>query len=792
MTEEDAATFQADLIAALTYVVDNTESPDDAVVDEQDAVTHYSDVLGGISIHKNISRTPEAGSGGHSITSMTVLSDKATSSGSVDDSEQVHPLLVSYTDIVTGDFEMGTGSSEIPDIEHVADVFVGLSLDNGSTWKLTNISNTADKSSIQVNFWGDGSLEDYYGHSFSPAIKTEGNRVLVVWNDKYCASGNPLDLDNTGTVEDPEYADDLYQVNGPQGTIDYEGAEYYGDELVPAHEVPFSCVMSARGTFADGVLTWHAPEQLTTGRRDSNKVAIASSESGFVVTWQEDPTGLRPGRGAGPGDGWSGASVNHRTDIWYSYIAMADFDATDGEVVDGDVTKPKSLNNLSYPVRITDNAVCQNDTATAGTSALYCVDLCTNNGYLDDATSNDDGKCYSAYQDPITEIYNAADNTVVVEDQILNGDTGASRPVIGLFGSTVILGYEETKGLAENLPGIPNTESDVDVEDQGKIAYVHAFEMDTPDTIAPGKIVNPLRANEADGTPVLENVRRLTLVAQVDSGEATVGTDYLWGILYKSGIETQGASSDMYLSLATDYTLESMTSPQWNLSARTDDTDDSEVGTWSSDNLDDATWENDYENTFSPRGFLRGSNIFIGFEYTPSWRIANQEHLANNFNIIRSFDNGATWQAPVNISGITDNVTSTLDPRLISAPEGITGENALASDAANPDVIFVSYGTLDLVTGLEADLFVTRSTDAGATWEKVPSTADSSVMINDSISKTVAEEKEVQGIATPDGNTLYSIWLQELDPDDEAAAEASDHILGSDIWIQRRDYTTEE
>ena len=792
MTEDEAIAFQTDLIAALTYVVDNTESPDDVVVDEQDAVTHYSDVLGGISIHKNISRTPEAGSGNHSIASMTtVFTDKTTSSGSVDTSEQVHPLLVSYTDVVTGDFAMGTGSSEIPDIEHVADVFVGLSLDNGSTWKLTNISNTADKSSVDVDFWGTGTNLPYYGHSFKPAIRIQGNNVLVAWNDKYCASGNPLNLEDTSTTDTPVYAADLYLVNGPQGTIDYEGAEYYGDELVPAHEVPFSCVMSARGIYDDAThqIIWHAPMQLTTGRRDSNKIAIASSAAGFVVTWQEDPDGLRPGKGAGPGDGWSGASVNHGADIWYSYITMADFTATEGTVVDGVVTKPKSLNNLSYPVRITDNAVCKSGVE----SAQYCTDLCTNNGYLSDATSNDDGKCYSDFNDPITEIYNTSDSTIAVEPQLLNGDTGASRPVIGLFGATgttVILGYEETKGLAENLPGIPNTESVVDIEDQGKIAYVHAFEMDTPDTIAPGKIVNPLRPNEADGTWVLENVRRLTMVTQVDPAEATPGTDYLWGILYKSGIETQGGSSDMYLSLATDYTLESMTSPQWNLSARTDDTDDSEFGTWSSDNLDDATWENDYENTFSPRGFLRGSRIFIGFEYTPSWRIANQEHLANNFFVIRSFDNGANWQAPVNISNITNNVTSTLDPRLIPAAMGVSG-SPLASDTANPDVIFVSYGTLDLVTGLEADLFVTRSTDAGATWEKVPSTADPEVMENDYISKTVAEEKEVQGVPTPDGNTLYSIWLQELDPEDPEAAEAPDHIVGSDIWIQRRDYTAE-
>ena len=55
----------------------------------------------------------------------------------------------------------------------------------------------------------------------------------------------------------------------PQGIIDYEGAEYYGDELVPWRMKYHSAVSCLRVVFfADGVLTWHAPMQLTTGRRD--------------------------------------------------------------------------------------------------------------------------------------------------------------------------------------------------------------------------------------------------------------------------------------------------------------------------------------------------------------------------------------------------------------------------------------------------------------------------------------------------------------------------------------------
>ncbi len=51
--------------------------------------------------------------------------------------------------------------------------------------------------------------------------------------------------------------------------------------------------------------------------------AIDGAENaGFGIVWQEDPTGLRPGYGEGPGEGWSGATAHHKTDLWYSYITL--------------------------------------------------------------------------------------------------------------------------------------------------------------------------------------------------------------------------------------------------------------------------------------------------------------------------------------------------------------------------------------------------------------------------------------------------------------------------------------
>jgi len=817
LSEEEALSFKTLLQTILASVVSETESPDDEVVDEEEAVDHFTEVMSGdITIHKNISRTPEAGSGGQGIQSMMLQTATYSTTGEVDETTLVRPLLVSYTDIVDGDFLMGTGSSEIPDIEHVSDVFMALSLDKGESWKSINVSNTGDDSSIEVDFWGDGQKVPYYGYSFKPAMKTEGNKVLVAWQDKFCPSGNPSGFTATGDGDSNTYPDDLYLVNGPQGTINYEGIETYEGEVVPAHEVPFSCIWTARGVLneEEHTIDWYAPEQLTSGRRDANKVTIASDTTGFVLAWQEDPTGLRPGSGSGPGEGWSGASTNHRTDMWYSYIQMEQFTAIDTDAQAGgtptteDDLKPKALYKLASPVPVTDNAVCKAENVESGTGALYCADLCTNNGTFTAAEGEDDrdnGKCYSNYIDPIRAIYN--DTPDVIEQQLLNGDTGASRPILGLFGTKVIFGYEETKGEAVSLPGVPNSETldTIATEDQGKIAYVHSFEMTDPEVIAPGTIVNDLRIPEAatednpNRLPVLENVRRLTLISQVDSKDVTnESTQHRWGILYKSGILTQGESSDMYLRLAKGgydvsnlNTAEDMAeimgtetwpSNSWNVSARNADEDEKVRGTWTPDNLADSTWENNFENTFSPRGYLSGDTIFIGYEYTPSWRVAQVGHLSNNFNVIRSDDNGTNWIDPIDVTNISNNIISTVDPRLIPTSEAIPGV-----ETRDPNTVFVTYGTLEMGSGLELDLFVTRSTDGGDTWEKVPANVDGS-LTNEAIVQSEAEEKEIQGIASPDGKTLYSLWLQELDPE-EASADAPDYLIGSDIWAQRKDYT---
>ncbi|NNF88067.1 MAG: hypothetical protein HKM97_06050, partial [Acidimicrobiia bacterium] len=148
--------------------------------------------------------------------------------------------------------------------------------------------------------------------------------------------------------------------------------------LCTAEADPFECCTGDQEGSCDesaavglGDVVWFKPERLTSGRRDAYLPMVASARgAGFAISWQEDPSGLRPGKGKGPGEGWSGAISNHKTDIWYSFISYDDFNIVDEAFVpsgpgddatgDGFVDKPglgrpKAQVPFSLPVRITDN-----------------------------------------------------------------------------------------------------------------------------------------------------------------------------------------------------------------------------------------------------------------------------------------------------------------------------------------------------------------------------------------------------------------------------------------------------
>ena len=148
---------------------------------------------------------------------------------------KVHPLVVTY-------LEQDAMSEQF-------DVYAAISLDEGATWKRTNLSNNANK---QMSYKGpcftthsedDGDVhrqlhedEDnqvefkFYGSNYKPQIVTKGNNVLVAWTSKNCKGGvpgnqkgdNEIDPDPTNALSTTDVTD-KYLVKGRQMCTDYEG-----------------------------------------------------------------------------------------------------------------------------------------------------------------------------------------------------------------------------------------------------------------------------------------------------------------------------------------------------------------------------------------------------------------------------------------------------------------------------------------------------------------------------------------------------------------------------------------
>jgi len=717
-----------------------------------------------------------------------VLLDARKADGSlVDDAdEKVYPLVMSYAQQIVGPYELSDGDADIGDPNTLDGIFVALSLDDGDTWKNYTIADFTDRSSMTVDWNGVDTV--YKGHSHKPTIAVEGNRILVAWHSKYCPTGNPLDLPQDS---DGNYTTDYFAVNGPQRSIDYDGIIAPNGKAV--YEVPFSCIWTARGIMNtdDGNITWHSPMQLTSGTRDSNHIWLEASDVGFAMVWQEDTEGMHAGGGSGPGEGWSGATTNHGTDIWYASLKMEDFDATDGT----DENKPKSANNFTYPVRITDNEKCQEDD-----NKLFCQYLCDTYGSVDIAKGNKSGdivkRCLTYDTDMLSD-------TQVVMD----GDTGASRPALKILKTDagepiVIVGYEETKGLSENTSGTGDQdqgEDTTDIELEGKSVYfesfnfnaIYAYDDSNVSTIhevampliSAGNIVNVKSPQEGNtSNMIFENARRLVIGTQIDACQAD---RFTFAFLYKQSFDTQGASSDMFVRVNEGFTYDSFIPLDGrvvtNVSAQDNRTvehiEDYNVS-WSEDNLDDYTYENKEENTFSPRIFLRGNTIYVGFEYTPNYDATAQENMPDNFHHNIYID--GAWRGPVNVTQITQGGTTSVDARFFTTPKG--KDSGLESDKSNPNLLFITWGTVERIDQehpelgtTEGGIYAKRSTDIGLTWGPTIKVADKD--------GTDIHEKEVGSIATPDGKTIYNVWIQEEDE-----FNSSDPFSGLDSWFGRIDY----
>jgi hypothetical protein len=426
-------------------------------------------------------------------------------------------------------------------------------------------------------------VTDYPGGAYNVFHATAGNKVLVAWPSRYCKSGQPAyqmstatdpDLERLGAITDlikngdteldvPDLPDfdntnDLYLVDafgvaGSQGSIDFATEGY-----PQAGIVPFGCVWTARGILLpgddprtdeeeDSHMVWTQAERLTSGRRDVNRIEVhAVKDAGFVVTWQEDPEGLRPGQGLGPGQGWSGAVAHSQTDAWYSFINYEYFDIVEDtvttteykNVLDHDLLlsgRPQVFVPMAVPMRLSNNAKCNPPgtvTPGGGEEDLYCrFDVAEPYGLKNQCAAQVD-----IQTGPDQDGDGVPDNTTTICVADSNGDgnadlpnranTALTRPRTSLQGydsdgdsvidsAWVIVAAEESKGLGKFFfepDGINNTldgyaepcEEDSTLtcsEEIGKNQWYFSFDMGNPDTSAgidnPNSLVENL-VNQGD------------------------------------------------------------------------------------------------------------------------------------------------------------------------------------------------------------------------------------------------------------------------------------------------------
>jgi hypothetical protein len=575
-----------------------------AEVSAEDAKANLDRSLDSTMFRKNVSRTPELTSSKSKLNIMTVWFPALRANNDptvieyydengalIRTAEKAKPIVVAYTD-------------GVPETGY-EDIFAAISRDDGNTFKRMNLSRAADRSSFTL-----ANGEAYYGEAKKPVFQVKGNNILVAWTSKYCNGGRPayaidIDPETDDYVYDNEYyTEDIWGVAGPQRSHDYTE-----DGYPEVGEVPYSCVWTARGTivtqgminsggfWADktvGEIVWFKPERLTSGRRDANQVFMGGADgAGFAIAWQEDPEGLRPGSAAGPGPGWGGATTNHKTDIWYSYITMADFRKIDANFVSGgdpehDVEgRPKALVPMSLPVRVTDNDVVNSDNIMATTTDFATWTPITNPNTDGDGDGTHaygyaiDGLCEGWYE-KVNEQGETKQVCITADNRLLDGDTGASRPNLflqtytkpdGTKSAWAIMAYEETKGMGGGAPdhepgGGPY--GDEYLAESGKNAIYHSFDFQNPDLVSAGSIVNlPEKevdadgnivsnisyVKEEDGTLILdwqglpqinyENARRPRFIMQGKSAIGASKTVML--VLYKEGQEGMGRPSDIML-----------------------------------------------------------------------------------------------------------------------------------------------------------------------------------------------------------------------------------------------------
>ena len=588
-------------------------------------------------------------------------------------------LLVSaFGDSISGSNAVAYGL-KADDVHPVRDIFVRTCMPSDANnycssqedWSAAvNISNTADKTSTSTKWTRDAdALVDskiaFPGDSEKPNIFNAGTTAVVTWTDKYCPGGE-------------------------QRSVSYLERD--------GIEVPFSCVYVSYADLAVDPDSW-TTKQITTGLRDAkqdvNKGVSHEGKAKWIITWQEDPQGLQIGGGDGPGDGASGASVAHGTDIWYT---------TTDHIHDGIFTEP---------VRLTDNMTIPKDAEHGDANPVY-----ENNGTA--ALELESGIAGASRAN--TALVNVTTSTKIPAE---------AEP-------TVLITYEETKGTG----GL----------DDGKYVRYHNFSFGTVETNATGEIIS-----NKD-----ENARRVRFVTQVNP--SPVGQMRM-GVFWRQGHPTEGGPGDIMVRLgiagatASGLTPADMT-PAVNISSNT--VPWSPIGGAigaSTNNLNDTTDLNPYEDSRAHRAAIRGDDFYIGYSYTKDWAIATYTDLDNyNFWMRRYDATTGMWHDAKNLSNISDTTLDVKEPRLVGMPgngPGCTDPDNITNteNCQNKARLLIAWGMAEngyehLDAGEEFDIHYTRTNDKGETFEDIT--------VVEGIGANNRFESQLR--PTPAGNYVFSVW----------------------------------
>ena len=581
----------------------------------------------GPMFRKNVSKTPDQETERANLNHMSFYVPAQAADGTVlegidyfaadgttvvDTREYAKPLVAVYIDALP---EEESEEEGIYDLLSGAgfgahDAYATVSLDDGATWKDTNLSLSADLSSFTL-----ANGHPYPGDAHNMTFAIAGDKVLVGWISKYCDGGSPsytftdeeIDELQSGFGLPDLYVHDIWGVAGSQKSVDYTSQGF-----PEVGEIPYSCVWSARGQLlevdSEGVPTvggglydivWTKAERLTSGRRDANRLEMnGDSAAGFMMTWQEDPDGLRPGQGLGPGEGWSGAVVNQQTDLWYSFISIDNFvqvRTSDDDTTPVDIaeytgeTMPKIAVPMAMPIRLTDNKKCMTAKGPDGTEDQqfpYCyINFDDEDPYgatalpddLPTAPTADSTFCSS--QVPWTNPGGTILQLCQAEDgRVLGGRVGASRPRVNVqpydslyFTETltttydsaiVIMGAEESKALGEGSVDDVDGDDEIEPEDIGKNMWYYTFDLLHPQFVLQGGMLNqPAVDPESEdgaffellsddfGNPFYETeiARRFSHFSQPihQIGESGVSSV----LIVKQGIINQGGPADIFLRM---------------------------------------------------------------------------------------------------------------------------------------------------------------------------------------------------------------------------------------------------